>query len=96
MNAIVTPPMAATALGETEAPVAPPRRLSTATFTERGREREYRVLMALLTLVILPAVALSRVTRGRNGFVGRRTRPRSILAEARTSAQTAVPFAFMR
>jgi len=60
----------------------------------RDEQGEYRVLLAVSFAVFLIGALLSRLVPGRWRKAQAHER-RSVVAEARAAAQTAVPFAFM-
>jgi len=61
----------------------------------RGRSEtiEYRLIVALCVVLLLPAAAVMRCLPRRTP--GQRPRGRSVLGEARAMADTYIPFAFM-
>ncbi len=61
----------------------------------RGEQGEYRVLMAVSFAVFLIGALLSRLVPVRWRKEAQAHERRSVVAEARAAAQTAVPFAFM-
>jgi hypothetical protein len=60
--------------------------------------REFRLLYWVSFFIFLVAAAVSRVLPGQRngGFTGVVSVRRSVIAEARASAQTLIPFAFMK
>lgn len=60
------------------------------------KEREFRFLIALTTVAFLPIAAFARLIPRAAGSISFADTPRrSVYREARESAQTVIPFAFM-